>query len=93
MSKKALAAICITAGVLLELGFAVAWSRGIDQEGAAMKYGAMAVMGVGLVLFFVGVALIGKARQEQADLDRKSRESAGPTHEHQQDSLDKQKHP
>jgi predicted transporter len=93
MSKKALAAICIISGVVLELGFAVAWSQGIDQQGVLAKYGGAAVMILGLVLFFVGVYFIGQARQEQADLDRKARESAGPTLEHKQEILDKQKNP
>ena len=91
MSKKALAAICIISGLVLELGFAVAWSRGVDQQGALAKYGGAAVMILGLVLFFVGVYFISQSRQEQAELDRKARESAGPTLGQQQETLDRQK--
>ena len=75
MAKKTAAFLCILAGVIITVAFAIAWTLGIDRQPAPLKYGAMAVLGIGLVLFFAGVDLIGKARQEEANKDRESRET------------------
>lgn len=78
MAKKTLAILCVIAGVMVVFAFSVAWTLGIDRQPAPLRYGALAVLGIGLVLFFAGVFLIGKSRQEQADKDRESRKKNRP---------------